>query len=191
MEKIDIMNMALDMLGEKSILSADENHEHARVLKRNFAPAVDSVLRSYPWGCATYRVTLAERTDNPSTVWQHAYGLPVDCLRILPLTHNGENHGVEVPFVREGNLLLCNQPSPFVLRYIKRPDDDVSGLDPLVCHVIGARLAVLCCESINGQEQKRQSLLNLYDTFLSHAKAVDRDEESTYVYSENKGGWTA
>ena len=188
MEKIDIMNMALDMLGEKSILSDGDNHEHARVLNRNFPRAVDSVLRSYPWGCAMHRMTLAERTDNPSSVWQHAYGLPVDCLRILPLTHNGENHGVEVPFVREGHVLLCNQPSPFVLRYIKRPDD-VSVLDPLVCDIIAVRLAVLCCESINGQEQKRQSLINLYETFLANAKAVDRDEESTYMYSEHKG-WT-
>ena len=186
MEKIEIINMALDILGENPIVSDDPHEERGRVLSRNFQRALDSVLRAYPWGSARHRTTLSPRADNPSVVWAYAYGIPVDCLRILPLTHNGEDVGEEIPFVREGNFILCNQPPPLRLRYIRRPDD-LNVLDALVCDAISARLAVLCSETINGMEQKRQSALSLYETFLAEAKSVDCDEQSTDTGTKGNG----
>lgn len=187
MEKTDIINMALDILGENPVVSDDPYEERGRILSRNFQRAVDSVLRAYPWGSARHRVALAPRSDNPSVVWQYAYGLPTDCLRILPLTHNGEETGTEIPFVREGGFILCNQAPPLRLRYIRRPDD-LGVLDALVADAISARLAVLCSETINGMEEKRQSALALYQNFLAEAKSVDCDEQATDM-TQNRQNW--
>lgn len=52
-----------------------------------------------------------------------AYELPVDCLRPLPLTHNGEPDGVPIAWRQEAGLIYCDRPGPLIIRYVANLTD--------------------------------------------------------------------
>ena len=56
--EVDLCNNALGQLGEDSITSLDDNSKKARLCKRFYPDARDTVLRAYPWRCAIEFQTL-------------------------------------------------------------------------------------------------------------------------------------
>ena len=80
-----IANSALAKIGAKSILSLDDDSREARLMKQQFAPLRDMLLRSHPWNFAIKRLELAASSTAPIFGFDNRFVLPVDYLRVLEI----------------------------------------------------------------------------------------------------------
>nr|WP_280041951.1 hypothetical protein [Pseudomonas sp. Hg5Tf]MDH2559000.1 hypothetical protein [Pseudomonas sp. Hg5Tf] len=80
---VDICNMALSRIGvSQRIDDLEEASLEAEQCSLFYEHSRDFVLRAdCDWGFATAFSDLAEVTENPDPGYQHAYAMPVDCMR--------------------------------------------------------------------------------------------------------------
>lgn len=175
---ISIANIALDLLEEEPIVTADDNRAVVRWMTRNFVPIRDAMLRAHPWNFATRRTTLTRLEDAPAYGWASGYTKPSDCLRILPLT--GDYHtGSEVPYTLEGQTILSNGTSDIRLLYIKRVVDD-SEMDPIFVQALGATIAARAANFITGKQSYAKYCEELAARLTQQAQMVDALEGTPY-----------
>lgn len=83
---VDICNLALSWLGEKPIISLDDEGDAAALCKANYAPLRDAVLESAEWTFATKRLRLTPISEN-DPVWADFGGsrfqIPPEVLRVI------------------------------------------------------------------------------------------------------------
>ncbi|TIP65413.1 MAG: hypothetical protein E5X55_34845, partial [Mesorhizobium sp.] len=86
-------------------------------------------------------VVAGSDTGSGAGTLNFAYELPVDCLRVLPLTHNGEPDGVPIAWRQEAGLIYCDRPGPMIIRYVANLTDP-NDWDATFTEVLVAALAV-------------------------------------------------
>ena len=89
---VEIANIALNNLGDKTISSFGDNTAQAFAVKNRFTDVVNQVLRSHPWNCMTKRKNLTKINENPVWEFDNAFDLPADYLRILSLKEEDEGN---------------------------------------------------------------------------------------------------
>ena len=176
--KVEICRDALQILGDKSIVSLEENSKEARQCKIAYPRAVETVLRSYPWSCALRRVTLAKSAEASAFGAWNRYRRPVDDIQVLPLTTTGETNGLPVVYQLEGRFILCDLEAPLNYRYITSDLDPID-MPPDLRRAISGQLAVRLAEVLTGSQSKLNMALTLYRSDLNEAKANDMKEDGT------------
>jgi hypothetical protein len=152
-----ICNLALGKLGEKRIMSIDDNDPVARQCRLFYAQTRDEVLRAHRWNFAIKRITLVQLTAGPEFGWSYQYALPNDCLRVLQI--NGwEANERQDEWQGEGGNLLCDEDS-VQLRYIGRIEDAAT-FDPLFVEAITVKLASKLAQSITGSRELPGQLIS-------------------------------
>lgn len=122
MTKLDVFNMALDLIGAKPVTAVDQATPSAEACQRNFKWALLEVLRAGDWRTAKARATLVEDASTPDFGWAHQFVLPTDFVSIVKL------NGVEVSnapgdfFEIEGAYLMTDEETANI-EYIRKPDD--------------------------------------------------------------------
>lgn len=114
----DIANMALGLLKQKEIGDIDADTTLAGNIRRNFDITRNSILELADWDFARRRASLAANATAPAFGFKYAYGLPSDCVRLLPVTLDGSLKGRAVPYEKEGTDVLCDLKAPLKIRYI-------------------------------------------------------------------------
>lgn len=168
----DICNMALDLLEEAPITSIDEASSVARWFKRNFWPKAWALMRKHPWNFALARIVLTENAATPTFGWSYAYQAPVDFLRILPLTVDGEDNGVPLPYKVEQDQILTDQPAPIYVRYIKRISN-TGQFDNSFCEALAALLAMGAAHLITGKQSYADRMQQVFQSQMLDAQSVD------------------
>lgn len=166
--EVSICNIALTMLGEKSITSLGDDSKQARYCSLRYEDIRNAVLRAHPWNCALARVQLARLADDPAFGWAYQYELPNDYLRIVRL----EN--MEDEYVIEGSALLTDI-SPCRIIYVKLLTDTTL-FDPLLCQAIATRLAWELAKPITGSTEIMDRMERKYDAILKEARSIDAQE---------------
>jgi hypothetical protein len=93
--KNDIANLALGRLGVSlSIIDLEtENTTQAKIIRRHFRMALDTLLEEHDWNFASSHQALALVTDyddiSDSGGWQYMYSLPANCLVLRELSRDG------------------------------------------------------------------------------------------------------
>lgn len=172
--EVAIANRALDALGASPITSLDDDTAAAGACKRNLPLARDYVLRSYPWNCATRRVSLPALVTGPAFGFAKAYQLPSDCLRVFALQDDvlyGQRWRVE------GGKLLTDVGAPLYLRYIARVED-VAQWDVMLADVIAARLAASIAFTVTSNAGLAAQMLQAYQQMHAEARRMDAMEAS-------------
>jgi hypothetical protein len=82
---VQIANIALNNLGDKTISAFSDKTAQAFATKDRLKDVINSVLRAHPWNCMTKRETLTKIDTVPKYRFNNAYQLPDDSLRILSL----------------------------------------------------------------------------------------------------------
>lgn len=182
---VGICRMALDLLGDYAITDLSDATKQARLCDRNYPVMRDAVLRAHPWNCAITRASLPAMTDTPAFGWSYQYQLPSDCLRILPLTADGEFGAHSVSHVVEGKRLLTNEPAPLKVRYVRRMTDSAD-FDPLLVDAIAARLAWQIAYNLTGSRSSAADARQVYMDKMSEARMID-GLEGTYEEQEPSG----
>jgi hypothetical protein len=172
-----ICNLALDYLDEAPLTSIDDTSAVARWFKRNFWPMAWSLMRKHPWNFAIGRASLAATSTPPAFGWPFAYEVPVDCLRVLPLTIDGTENGRPLPFKVEGQQILTTQDAPLRIRYVRRIEN--TGLfDNQFCDALAAALAQKAAHFITGKQSYGQAMGQVFAGLLDDAQMVDALEGS-------------
>lgn len=181
-----IANMALGVIDEAPIDSLDDDHKAARLCNLHYDLTREAELSKHVWNFAisSDEITGTDLETGPATLnW--SYDLPADCLRVLPLTHNGEPHGVPISWRQEGSVILSDQDSPRKIRYIANltdPDD----WDALFTDVLVAALAVRIALPLTHKAGMLQLAQQAYDRALEAALQAHCFQRGENLY---RGSW--
>jgi hypothetical protein len=199
---VPIANMALDLLEEEPIVSADDNRTAVRWMARNFGPIRDAMLRSHPWNWAIKRAALDVEVTAPASGWSYGYLLPSDFIRLVPLT-GGYLNGADVPFALEGQRILTNAGTSAKIVYVARVVDETK-MDPIFVQALAATVASRAASFITGKTSYMQLCQQLAKDLTLQAQMVDALEgtpaeaagddwingRSGYNYSNSGNGWS-
>lgn len=167
-----MINMALDLLEEVPMISAEDSRPAVRFMRRNYGPTRDALLRRHPWNFALARASLPALADAPAFGWARAFQLPADALRVLPLADLGGFNGREVPFEVEGRSILTNAGAPLRIRYIARVEDDTL-FDPIFREALTLALAVKGASLITGKQSYAERLRAMAQEATLAAQMID------------------
>src|ERR1700692_3849259 len=80
---VDIVNVALTLLGQQRITTLNDNVKAARSALAIYEIERDNELRSHLWNFAVKRINLPALTTPPVFGYFAAYQLPDDCIRVI------------------------------------------------------------------------------------------------------------
>lgn len=168
----EISNLALDYLDEAPLTSIDDNSAVGRWFKRNFWPIAWSLMRRHPWNFAMTRTMLPASATAPAFGWSYAYDVPVDCLRVMPLTCDGGEESQTIKHKVEGTQILANEPAPRPVRYVRRVDN-TGQFDQQFTDVLAMALAQKASHFITGKASYAQQIGQQLQAAMQDAQGID------------------
>ena len=169
--EVDICNLALTHIGQKSITNLTDDTQEARVCNLFYSDTRDSLLRSHPWNFAIRRVELALLPTTPAFQFGYEFSLPSDCLRVL---FTDSRHDFRV----EGRKLLSNSDS-VKIEYISRVEDTTQ-FDYGFIDALWTLLAYRISFNITESNTQSQAIKALSDEHLRVAKSQNGMEGVPY-----------
>lgn len=182
--KIQIWNMALDVLREQPLAAVTDNAATAKWLARNYDQQRDYLMERYLWKFAMQRVQLAADSTPPGYQWNYRYLLPTDSLRFVPPTYNGEMGGTPIPFEEESGYLLCDQVGPLRLRYIYRVTNEGLWSNGF-CECLSLRLAVRMAHWLTGKQGMVQEIKSQYKDTLAEVVQTHAVQVASMAYYDD------
>lgn len=177
---VDICNLALSRIGQKSISSIDESGI-AEKCKIEFNPTKEAILRDYPWSFATRIEALAPISEESFFEWDYVYAYPKNCLAVRKIFNAQTYSSTEKqPYrvITSNNasklLILCNLETAYI-EYTANITDttifDVSFVDAFSWR-LGANLA----KSLTGNASLATDLMNTYLRVIDKASVNNASE---------------
>lgn len=179
---LDIANMALGVLDEAPIDSLDQNVKAARLLNLHFDLAREAELTKCAWVFAILRATVAGSDTGGDCGLTFAYELPADCLRPLPLTHNGEPDGVPISWRQEAGLIYSDRSGPLTIRYVANLTDP-NDWDALFTEVLVAALAIKVAHPLTHKSGMIDIARSAYDRALDAALSANAIQRGGRLYT--------
>ena len=167
--RVEIANMALLRIGQRTIASFEESSVEATLAKRWYDRTRKTVLASAPWRFAVKNAELAVLSDAESGKYLYAYALPSDLIRALYLC---DQTGAELPVEYEvvGNQIWTDDDTG-QLRYVW-DQTDPNRFDVLFIDVLAYKLAAELATGITGRTDLAASMLQAYVALLPSAKSA-------------------
>ena len=148
LSQVDIVNSALIKIGEKPIMSMDDNNSRAQAARYLFPIVSRKLLALHDWSCAKRTVKLMQLTSVPAGInFAYAYQLPryPECLTVRGISLDGQkfvntdayyntyNNPKESTYLIEGDKLYSDLESVYITytAFI-----DVSQMDMKVIEVL-------------------------------------------------------
>ena len=196
---VQIANIALNNLGDKTISAFSDKSAQAFATKDRLTDIINSVLRAHPWNCMTKRDTLTQLGTTPKYKFDYAYSLPTDSLRVLSLKEEEDyDYAWKIEIIHHSNqdqLALLTSATSANIRYVKKyigsgnHDNDANTLelfDPLLVQACGMALAGEIAMDLTGQSQLRDLMLGKYQTLLSEARSINGQEGTADIIESNE-----
>lgn len=182
MNKIDICNMALALIGRERIDSLEEDSQEAKMCQVFYEHERRRLLRMHGWGFARKTEQLALRT-NSIPGWRFAYALPQECISIIYIFNEAtvDRHEIEKPDFRivtaTGNdrIIVCNLEEAFAEYTIDFRNAEAFSeefIEALV-HIVAAKLAL----PLTSNSQLVQMNMELAQNAIGIAMAEDANEQ--------------
>ncbi len=181
----DIANMALGILDEATIESLDDDTMAARLLNRHYDTTREAELSKRIWVFATVSASV-EGSDlgTGDGTLNYAYDIPPDCLRIIPLTYDGEPTGIPISWRQEGGQFFTDQSSPRIIRYVANLVDP-NDWTALFTDVLVAALAVKVALPITHKTGMLELARNAYREAVAEARRVNAFEVGQTLYQQS------
>lgn len=183
----DIANMALGVLDEAPIVNISDDNTAARLCNRHYDQTRKAELQKHAW---VFAITSDELTgtdlDTGDGTLNWSFAVPAAALRILPLTYDGEPQGIPISWRREGSVILTDQESPRIVRYITdvtNPDN----FNALFTEVLVAALAVKIALPLTHKTGMLQIAQQAYDRALDAARTANAFQMGSQLYTQ---GWS-
>lgn len=174
--KIDIINLALDLIGQKPISTIDApTTEMETIAARWYDQVRRSLLREYVWNFAKARRVLA-RSGTPAFDYDDEYALPNDFLRFLSIGGDWEEvQELDYDIVGRCIQLDNDGSNSLKLRYIK-DETVVTKFDPLFISLLSLNLALKLSYKVTLRKGVRDQVSQLLAIETPKAVSVDGQE---------------
>ena len=169
--EVSICNAGLIAIGEDPITALTDDSKAARLCNQRYEDLRDAVLRDAKWNFALERVQLARLTTTPAFGFSAEFQLPTDCLRVLKTDDDLDT------YVIEGKRLRTNR-SAVKIQYIKRVADPTQ-FDSMFAAALSARIAMELAIPLTDSDSRFQSMVVLYDRWISAARSSDSQENGS------------
>lgn len=173
---VNIVNLALDHLGQKPIASLTPPVTDEEVIAARWYDQVRrSLLREYVWNFAKERY-VAPRTGTPDFDYTDAYALPNNFIRLLSIGGDWEEIQILDYDIEGRDILLNNDGSNALrIRYIK-DEEDVTKFDPLFTSLLALNLALKMAYKFSLRKGLVDQINNLLAIETPKAVTVDGQE---------------
>lgn len=180
MDKIDVFNMALDILNIDPITSAELTEGTDPVVKslnRFYGTALRKASREHSWSFLTERVSLDGDDLGPKGGYKHCYKLPDTLFRLI-----GAEGG---DYKRVGSELLTNgEPEIYAILLEEGKKNFYFGQEDLIpedfWELVAYGLATFLCPRLASGTSKLQEISSLYNALLQTLIDNDIKHEKHY-----------
>ena len=206
---VGVINMALQRIGVKRIVSLTEDSDQAIAANTVYEYIRDEVLSAKDWKFAKRRVALAQNVATPEYGYDYAYTLPSDFLRLC-LTKDGDDsfypsgdyasawnsdeltirsrkYGYSIEALSDGTFCMFtdydNTDYDLYIAYIRK-EDNPAKWSPAFINALAFRLAAELALTRTESRSKFSDMMTLYENALKKA-----DEHNSYLeYVEDETG---
>lgn len=187
MSKVQIFNIALNILGVSNPIENSNSDDNRAILLRNYySLARDYVLKDFDWNFASTFKRLSMIDDkNKLNKFKYCYNYPNDCIcaRDLFEDNNFILQKFEIGTNKNQNKVIFCDTNNAILRYTKRIE-----LEKLYTSefsmALAYYLASLTSNVITGSLQKGEIAYEKYTQILKHAKLLNAQEGSETIYDD-------
>ena len=180
MDKIEVFNMALDILNIEPITSEELSAGTDPIVKslnRFYGTALRKASRECDWSFLTEVRSLEGEDLGAKRGYRHSYELPDNLFRLI-----GAEGG---DYIRVGSLLLTNgSPTIYAILLDEGKKNIFFGNDDLIpedfWELIAYALAIFLCPRLASGSNKLQEISALYNTILQGLLANEIHNEKHY-----------
>lgn len=174
--KLNVWNLALDLIREAPLQSAEEPGTASRWLSRNWDHTVETTLRSYVWSFAKEFFSLPADAVKPPFKWSYRYKLPPGLLRVLPITESGERLGRPVPHELAAGYVYTDYAPPLRLIGIMDRSNNPGLWDALFVEIVRCSLAIGMANKFTGKAQYLDRAEKLLKAAQAKAEEIEAYE---------------
>lgn len=157
--RVNIINLALTLLGAARVGAPDEEGENAEALTFCYDNIRDSEQRANIWHFTRKRAILAPSSVVPAFGYGYAFPLPTNCLRVIKPSLTTVDWSIEQH--ENTPSILTNDGNVIQLRFVERVMDETK-FDPLFTMMFACSLAWWCCERLTQSNSKRDAIERRY-----------------------------
>lgn len=191
MNKLEIINAALRLIGTNEINALSDNTAEARVVSDIYNAVFYEALSSHPWAFLRKDSIALSKEPNESPDGKYVYPLPSDWLAIVKVYDDSTE--AEVPYELSGNKILTDYLIPdgysLYARYVKKPDEGELPLYfiPYFTALLASWLAIPLTENNSLAEYWTNRAQDLFykaataDTASSGTKRLAQESEYTMI----------
>lgn len=185
MTKVDVYNMAIDIIRDTALQSTTDPAATARWLNRNWQPYVEAAMRAYPWNFAKQQFKLPADSEKPLFKWSYFYTPPPGWLRVLPITTGGRRDGRPVPHEIIGQRIATNYPAPLPVTCIMDRTANPGQWDTLFVQFVAAKLALGMTAKFPAKARYTNEAKDALAAATEQAEQIDAYEGSAEPVEEN------
>jgi hypothetical protein len=183
--RIDIVNIALTMLGADTITSLEDETPEARIMKTHYYIARDATLEAYEWSFAIDRFSPAQEVDAPAFGWSYQFPLPSNILRLLTVERVSASAFVDtnrmtrnqVDHVLENRKILTDESVIYCTGIRKVEDEGI--FSNLFAHAFASKLAMMTCLVLTESNRKFEEMAAMYAGAIREAASRDGQQGTT------------
>jgi len=170
---VALCSRALIRLGAAPITSFTDGTAESEIAGALYTLVRDALLCAYPWSFAYAQTPLSKLVTPPAADYQNAFGLPVNCLRVLSAGQSGQGRGVHY---RLAQKTIQTNAENILLSYIFRPvEADCPAYFDLA---LMARLSAEFCIPITENTGRYRLLLDIAQQEYARARQIDAQQDS-------------
>lgn len=184
--QVEIMNMAIVLLGEQRIASPSEDIKPARELSAVWDMTRQGLLRGYRWGFAMKRAALAALSTTPLHQYAYQFLMPSDCLRLdfvgdyfagasLTDYRTSDESLWSIAATDSGSVIETDLPAPLNIRYVS-DITNAARFDALFSQALAAKLAGVVAASLTKSATIRDQAAQAFGMAISQAVGTNAIE---------------
>ena len=184
--KIVICNFALDHLGKDNVLNLTSTDAGRRCGRQYDHARRTSLMRS-PWTFARKTKALSVQSTNVlSDLFEYAYDIPKDCLKIVRLVEidrGVDDNTPPIPYYISNGFLYTNLEGAHLLYVFD--NTDTAAWSDLFDDVVAIMIAIRVAPALTRRKSDIKDLRDAYDATLGIAMDTDAaQDQTTYRFGD-------